>query len=356
MRACVICNSPIIGLYCEPIEWRKTCSSECAHKNRRLQEKRRHKQRRLLNPEKYRLKAKLKRRLKVARRRAALGKRVCRVCGADISYRRTNVKYCGMECRAARARELKPKIERVCRKCGEPILSPRWVHDQCLSPRKNYIKDAKTLDERLRRKKIVRRSLRKHKRLVRAAYQVFRELEGTYGKPQKPPPSTCIVCGITLTGWRRKMCGSKSCHAAREKISRQLIAEGKKSTSRKRWPTLATQPCIVCNITPTHSRIGICTKSAPCRREYQRERKQLIANGDWIGGCQRHPLPQPRQCIVCRNTLYIPKTQYCPSCKEIRDHKKDKRKNRNRTDRTRHEYAAYKAMRELNLLPKENRP
>jgi hypothetical protein len=83
----------------------------------------------------------------------------------------------------------------------------------------------------------VRQASKKHRNLVRAAYAVFRELQGEYGKPlptlQLPPP-TCIICGITLTGLRTRMCGSRSCNAARERERRELIATGQ-YTFPGRW-------------------------------------------------------------------------------------------------------------------------
>lgn len=198
-------------------------------------------------------------------------------------------------------------------------------------------------------KSVNRMNAHKHRRLKRAAYSVYRELIGEYGKMSSPTSANCLVCGISLTHGRRTMCGSKSCHAAREKIVRQLIAEGKKTTSRKPWPKLPTRPCIVCG-TPTYSRLGICLTSPPCLRAYNKRRRLLIVNGEGTGGSRFHPIPEPRQCIVCGNRLHLPRIRYCPTCKKLVVKKKQQPK-RYQPQRELNQKLAYIAMRELNLLP-----
>ena len=343
---CIICNTPFVNL---SRRLRKTCSSECARANRqrmrRLKEIRRAKRDRKLRPEKYKLKYKLM----MEQRCAARGERSCRACGTDISGRHGKTQYCSKEC-LAKART----IPRTCRKCSEPIPSHRHLCDQCKStpkPSRNWVRQAKTIDEQIRRRTIVRRNARKRTQLQRAAYSVYRQLIGEYGKMSSPNSANCLVCSIKLTGGRRTMCGSRSCHAAREKISRQLIAEGKKTTSRKPWPKLPTRPCSVCG-TPTYSRLGICLTSQPCLRAYNKRRRLLTANGGGTGGSRFHPLPQPRQCIVCGDRLHLPRIRYCPACKKLAVLKKRQRqRHRCSRQRTRNETLVYIAMRELNLLP-----
>lgn len=223
---------------------------------------------------------------------------------------------------------------------------------------RNWILEAKTIDEQIRRRALVKRNAAKHRQLLRATYSIYRQLLGEYRKPSLPalPARNCLICGIGLTGKRRTMCGSRSCHAAREAISRRLIAEGKKPTSRKskRWVKLRTQSCAICG-TQTYSRTGICAKSALCLRANQNERKQLIADNNWTGGNRFHPI-RHRQCIVCGNTLYLPRIRYCQTCKRLRRVTKrhQKRSSQSSRQRTLNFRMAYTAMRELNLLPKEN--
>ena len=112
-----------------------------------------------------------------------------------------------------------------CRKCSQPILPPRFLCDTCKQPRKSwhrkgysYVGSAKTLDDRIERQERINQHAKKQKRMVRAANAVYRELQGKPEKPSRPtlPPPTCVICGIVLTGFRKRiLCGSKSCEAAR---------------------------------------------------------------------------------------------------------------------------------------------
>jgi hypothetical protein len=244
------------------------------------------------NPDKYAFKQKLW----YARKRPT--NRCCRTCGANISWRRGNAQYCSTECqntaklaRDARQREVNRTRLRLCRKCGDTIPFPRrFVCDRCLRPRESgwrkWIRNPPTIDEKMRRKARTRLAVKKHRAKVLAAYAVYRELQGATKAQPKPslPPPTCVVCGIMLTGFRKRiLCGHPSCKQARE---------------RERWLSYYA---------------GVPYSATP---------RMIAAAGQKGNG-------------------------------KFRDIKKDRRRRRlrSRTERSRREYAAYLAMKELNLIP-----
>jgi hypothetical protein len=274
---CVICNAPIIG------RWRKTCSSECSRRLRRRKESRRRKRDILIRPEKY----KLRNKLRYARK---LKDKFCRTCGTNIAGTHKS-RYCSECCP-----KYQPKLLWCCRRCGQPVPIRRLVCDRCLSPRKtgwpSYRKKARTLEERIALIERQKQSNKKHNRLVHAAYSIYCELQDK-PKPLKKSPlpaPTCVVCGITLTNFRKRiLCGSQLCQADRE---------------RERW---------VCYYS------GYPLRATP---------RMIAAKAAGIKiGQFRDPKPDKRQ---------------------------RQRSPRTDRSRSRREYAVYLAMRKMNLLPKEN--
>lgn len=285
MRPCVICNEPLPLTF---LSHRKTCSSQCAREH--MRRKWRHKR---------------------ARRRARLlasrHKKFCQTCNADISWRRLSALYCSRKCvisaQHAQEREIARTRIWLCRKCGQPVLPRRFVCDECLSPRKkgghrkgySYINEAKTFEERIARIERRKQSTKEHNKLVRAANQVYRELQGKTKNPSLPPlpPPTCVVCGIALIGFRKRiLCGSRLCQEDRE---------------RERW---------ICRYW------GMPVRMTP----------RMIAAAEITNGKFRDRKPDRRR------------------------RKRIERIGRTR-ERSQHEYTVYLAMRELNLLPtKENTP
>lgn len=224
---CVICNAQIIA-----DRRRKTCSLECSHelarRYRRRREARKRKLDRILRPEKYRLKD----RLRNARKRIIPRGKICQVCGTELP--RYKSRYCSAQCNP----RSQPKFPRTCRKCNQSIPARRFLCDGCLSASKqayrqkynekrrsegySYAKSGQTLEERIRRATRARQIAKKHNRMIKAAYSVWCELQGKSTKPPSSlpllPPPTCVICGITLTKYRvRILCGSQSCKEARQK-------------------------------------------------------------------------------------------------------------------------------------------
>jgi hypothetical protein len=121
-------------------------------------------------------------------------KRTCRTCNADISQYRENAKYCSRRCWTSSHTRYRIKRDPICRKCGQPVYGRRLVCDGCLIPKKStwqsYIKNAKTLDEKMRRLERKKQAIYKHKHMVRAANAVYRELNGKPAKPVSPVSRT----------------------------------------------------------------------------------------------------------------------------------------------------------------------
>jgi hypothetical protein len=265
----------------------------------------------------------------------------CRRCNANISQRRGSAIYCSNNCREiaylARQREITRTRTRLCRKCRHPISRPRIVCDQCLSLSKKasgwkaYLNGTNvSLEQQIQRQAAKRRAKKKHITTIRAAYIAFRELCGEYGQPlSKPEGLSCIVCGIELTGWRTRMCGSQSCRAARARIERrkQYLRQGGGGTREERVVFRPSFP------------------------------------GKWwrlpdIGTYQQRK-PQPRNsvppCIVdgpgdWKSTKAIFRPAFPGKWWRNTSQRKLYR-SRGQTDRSRYEYAVYRAMRELNLVP-----
>lgn len=240
---CVICNAPFVNL---TRVMRKTCSSECARKNRRRKEKARAKRHRLLNLEKYRFRAELS----YKRRRASQEKmQSCHVCGTVLPLWKH--KYCSAACSSsARKEKAKTKAERTCRKCGTGIPRYRQLCEPCRlkpKPKRNWIRDAKTVEESIRRIAIQKAAKHKRNRLIRAANAIYCELQGKSRKPPLPPlpplpPPTCVVCGMALTGRRKRiLCGSRSCAVARQKEASRCHYLGKPLSATPRMIATANR-------------------------------------------------------------------------------------------------------------------
>lgn len=204
LRSCVDCGRDIGDCRSNQIY----CSSNC---RKRAKYRRRYQR----NPLKHIFRQKLSRASKRPNR-------FCRACGADVSWRRRAL-YCDSACRL---RYYKPIHGRCCRKCGKSIPSSRFVCDPCLIPPKrksgwrSYDKNPPSFEEGLRRMTRRRQAIKRHKEMVKAAYAVYRELQGRIEKPAKAPlpPPTCVVCGTTLTGFRKRiLCGAPLCKLARER-------------------------------------------------------------------------------------------------------------------------------------------
>lgn len=208
---CAICNTP----FTVSTQRRKTCSSACAHENKRRMRK-----------------EKQRRREKRKAHAARLGKR-CRTCDVDISWRFGAARYCSQQCwkvadlakrRDEYARAHIPRA-RFCSKCSEPISSRRHLCDGCRKPCEsgwstwNEARRALPRERQMELKERQKQSHERMKKRIRAANELYRELMGHAPKPAHQqlllPPPLCVVCGIFITGSRKRVLCSKACAEAR---------------------------------------------------------------------------------------------------------------------------------------------
>lgn len=209
---CVICNIPFDNLIFD--RRRVTCSSECSHENARRKRRRKENRR---NKRKAYLQS-------LARKR---GKR-CRTCNIDISRRRGNARYCSKKCfELGYQAPPRPPQARFCQRCSEPVPKYRRLCDGCRKPRESGWSPVKAelaelpFDKRMEVKERQAQSRQKMKKRIRAANELYRELMGLAPKNEKsvqqspPPPPLCVVCGIFITGWRKRVLCSKACAEAR---------------------------------------------------------------------------------------------------------------------------------------------
>jgi predicted nucleic acid-binding Zn ribbon protein len=127
----------------------------------------------------------------------------------------------------------KDKLRR-CRECQQLILYPKQLCDPCRAANKikhrqkenanrqgrgTWVNQAPTLEERLRRKAVAREIRRKYRAQTTAANQAYRELMGNKKTPRAVlpplPPSFCVVCGIFITGYRKRNLCSRACSEER---------------------------------------------------------------------------------------------------------------------------------------------
>lgn len=198
---CIICDTPFIPTSVR----RKTCSSACARENKQLSRRR-----------------KELRRADRKAQAARVGKR-CRVCNVDISHRHGTARYCSKTCWETGyqppPQPPSPSRPRLCLRCSEPISKPRLVCDGCLKPKswEKWNNKPRTIEEKIAVNEQKKQIVKQHTRRVRAAYAVYCELMGKTKKAPSPllPAATCVVCGIVITGRRKRILCSKACAVTR---------------------------------------------------------------------------------------------------------------------------------------------
>jgi predicted nucleic acid-binding Zn ribbon protein len=155
----------------------------------------------------------------------------CQTCNADISQRHGRAIYCSRKC--WESSQYKSGGPRPCRECQQPILRPKQLCDPCRAASKIkqrqrqrelrqgrgfWVNQAPTIEERLRRKAVAREIRHKYRAQIIAANQAYRELMGNEKTPRAVlPPSFCVVCGIFITGYRKRNLCSRACSEERNR-------------------------------------------------------------------------------------------------------------------------------------------
>jgi hypothetical protein len=168
-----------------------------------------------------------------------------------------------------------------------------------------------------------KQAVKKANALVKAANQMYRELVGEPKKQKEKQPRLARVLRADARG----------IHIARVRV-----------------PALPLPTCVVCGIALTGKRKRILCDSQFCTEERQRERSRCQYVGGRLSETPRMIAAADFRCKKTKNfgRFRDPKTQ-AP--------RKRIRPPRSQTQRSQREYAIYVAMREMNLLPtKENTP
>lgn len=216
-RNCLECSRPIDEFRDDSAEY---CCEACRQRAR------------------YRRKGKkrtLRRTLESARKRK--DKR-CRRCNADISWRPGQAIFCSKKCREVTYSIQKRRHKlRKCRDCQQPILFPNQLCDHCRPASKirqkqrkrerqkairqgwlGWDNQAATIEEKLRRKSLMKEWRQRRESRRKAANEIYRELMGIEKSVQPQsilPPPFCVVCGIFITGHRKRNLCSRACSEER---------------------------------------------------------------------------------------------------------------------------------------------